>query len=316
MADTAPSVHGSAQGDNALERRAGKTSMPATLTTEELFDATPLLDRPAELKARAHDDGYLFFRGLLPAERVLDVRRAFVRILEKHGWLKPGTDPMDAVAWPEGGKLCSEGDEGYWPLLDAFQRLENFHALAHDPQLLHAMKTIFEDQVLVHPRHIGRLIQPGTRPTPPHQDYTPIRGTFNTWTAWVPLGDVPRRIGGLAVLERSHTRGHLPFVPMPGAGGAGIEEHHLEGRWLGTDFKVGDVLVFHSLNIHRGLPAREQNLHMRLSCDFRYQPVKEKVNPDSLLPHFGRMGWDEIYRGWKSDRYQYYWTKYNLVEEA
>ena len=46
-------------------------------------DSTPVLDRPEELRARADRDGYLFFRGLLPAEDVLEVRRQLLGIMVK-----------------------------------------------------------------------------------------------------------------------------------------------------------------------------------------------------------------------------------------
>ena len=32
----------------------------------------------------------------------------------------------------------------------------------------------------------------------------------------------------------------------------------------------------------------------------------------SLLPHFNRLSWDEIYSGWRSAQYQYYWQRLPL----
>ena len=46
---------------------------------------------------------------------------------------------------------------------------------------------------------------------------------------------------------------------------------------------------------------------MRISVDFRYQLEGEELTELCLKPHFDRLTWDEIYSGWKSDRYQYYW---------
>jgi len=71
------------------------TQAPRTLSdmpTVPFADSSDLLEDPGALRARAEEHGYLFFRGLLPAEAVLDVRRRFLRILERHGWLDPN-DP-------------------------------------------------------------------------------------------------------------------------------------------------------------------------------------------------------------------------------
>ncbi len=31
-----------------------------------------------------------------------------------------------------------------------------------------------------------------------------------------------------------------------------------------------------------------------------------------LTPHQGRLSWEEVYKGWKSDRYQYHWQRFAL----
>ncbi len=31
-----------------------------------------------------------------------------------------------------------------------------------------------------------------------------------------------------------------------------------------------------------------------------------------LTPHQGRLSWEQVYEGWKSNRYQYRWEKYSL----
>jgi len=41
--------------------------------------------------------------------------------------------------------------------------------------------------------------------------------------------------------------------------------------------------------------------------DFRYQGASAAVHPSSLLPHHGQLTWDDIYAGWQSKQYQYYW---------
>jgi hypothetical protein len=48
---------------------------------------------------------------------------------------------------------------------------------------------------------------------------------------------------------------------------------------------------------------------LRVSADYRYQGVSQPVVEDSLLPHYGRMGWDEIYEGWQQEELKYYWKR-------
>ena len=43
--------------------------------------------------------------------------------------------------------------------------------------------------------------------------------------------------------------------------------------WLTADYRPGDLLVFHSLMIHRALPNTSDRI--RLSLDTRYQPLSE-----------------------------------------
>ena len=32
-----------------------------------------------------------------------------------------------------------------------------------------------------------------------------------------------------------------------------------------------------------------------------------------LTPHQNRLSWEEVYRGWKSTKYQYHWEQYELT---
>lgn len=51
---------------------------------------------------------------------------------------------------------------------------------------------------------------------------------------------------------------------------------------------------------------------MRLSCDFRYQPLSEPIEEKSLQPHCLVLEWEEIYAEWDNKDLQYYWKKHEL----
>jgi ectoine hydroxylase-related dioxygenase (phytanoyl-CoA dioxygenase family) len=286
--------------------------MPTTTANEirPFVESNDLLDDPEALRTRAQANGYLFFRGLVDADTVLRVRRDFLEVCDRHGWIKKGTNLMDGV---RNGGPYMEGQEAYWPVLDDFQRLESFHTFAHYPAIIDVCDKLFGEPTLVHPRNIGRIMFPENTKytTPAHQDYVHIQGTEETYTAWIPLGDCPQTFGGLTVLSGSHKFGVLPTKAAYGAGGLGVDTDHLNLSWASTDYRIGDALLFQSLTVHKALPNQTQD-QIRLSVDYRYQGQSQPITEGSLLPHFNRMSWDEIYKGWRSTKHQYYWKNLNL----
>jgi hypothetical protein len=76
-------------------------------------------------------------------------------------------------------------------------------------------------------------------------------------------------------------------------------------RW--SPFRSGDVLLFHSLTVHRGRHNRSGG-RIRLAMSARYQGRSEPVDAGALRPHMGWTGWDDIYRTWPAaDPLRYYW---------
>ena len=276
---------------------------------DSFYNAAPLLADAEALRRRADDDGYLFLSGLLDREKVLALRRRVVDIMAEAGWLEAGADPMDAVTTRE--PMIEGISDEYMAAYDRVQKQQAFHELAHDEAILGALEAVFGEAALPHALKIGRMMFPGAPATPPHQDFIHIQGTPDTWTSWIPLGDVPAELGGLAVLAGSHKAGLAPVVPMSGAGGRGIEGDHLQGRWVAGPFACGDVIMFHSHTSHKSLPNTTGS-RMRLSVDYRYQPMSHPICEYSLKPHFRRLTWDEIYDGWPNGPLKYYWQQHEL----
>lgn len=264
-----------------------------------------ILKDPEKLRRRAEREGYLFFRGLLKEKTVLQVRRDFANILKRHGWLDDGTSATDVVS--SGGGFI-EGSKESLPVFCEFQRLESFHSFAHSAEILSVLDELFGEPTFVHPQKIGRISFPAKSnyTTPAHQDYVHIQGTEACWTAWIPLGDCPQKLGGLAVFPGSQQLGLLTLRRALGPGSSGVDVSKLDGEWRGNDFRIGDVLLFNSLTIHKALPNTADN-RVRLSVDYRYQGVSQPLTEKQLLPHFDRFPWGVVYEGWNSKNYQYYW---------
>ena len=283
--------------------------------TTELQEHNALLNDPQALRQQMADDGFLFFRGLLPADEIVALRRNILQICDNHGWIAPGAELMDGIADPSADAMepfCGVGvpPEAYGDV----QCLESFHRLAHNPRLVAMLGQLFDENVLVHALKIARLMIPakGNAPTPAHQDHIFIQGTKTVYTCWMPLGDCPRELGGLSVLRGSHKLGVLPVRAAEGAGGRHvILDSDVDQEWFQSDFNVGDVLVFHSLTVHKSIPNLTEN-RVRLSVDYRYQPPSLPIEEKSITPHCDVLPWEKIYAGWKSKELQYYWQQYDL----
>ena len=265
-----------------------------------------LADREA-LRARLEDEGYLYFRGLIEPDRIIALRRDILEILAARGWILGGVKLGEAEAR---GMPVREGDEEYFTAYDELQNLESFHALAHDGDLLAAVREALGETAFPHPLKVARLVFPSEPEvsTPPHQDFLNNQGTPQLTAAWIPLGDCPMKQGTLAVLRGSHRYGVLPLEFSLGPGNRqAVVPNELRDRltWVTNDFSAGDVLLFRSLTVHASLHNATGRL--RLSVDFRYQCEGEEASDLVLQPHFGRQSWEQIYAGWQSDEFKYYW---------
>ncbi len=281
---------------------------------QPFLDSSDIVDDGPGLAQRMDRDGYLVMRGLLDADRIFALRHTFLTIAYNAGWLQQDCPLNEATA--DLSNFCVEPEDPYMEILRRMNKVEEFHALQHDPALIGLLERMCGEPILAHPRIITRAIFPrrDAFTTPPHQDFIPIQGTPDTYTAWFPLGDLPAEMGGVEIAEGSHRGGLYEFQPGLGAGGIEITED-FDGRWRGGPFEAGDVLFFHSMAVHRGVPNKTDAL--RLSVDARYQRVSDPIAPGSLLPHTKPQTWGEIYADWPDDSpWRRYWEGLDLhVEE-
>ncbi len=271
-----------------------------------------------ELRQRLEDDGYLFFRRLLDPQRLLNLRREMLTVMQAGGWLIAGTDPIDGIADP--AARSTEGDPEYTDVYHRVYRLQSFHEIAHCREVMDVLESIRGCQMIPQPQKVARLWFPKftEHTTPIHQDFVHFQGTFDNLTCWSPVGDCPRELGGLAVLRGSHKVGRvLDHHFSLGAGSLHVDptiHDELKAEWLTTDYKVGDTLMFPALTIHKALPNVTED-RLRVSLDNRYQRVSDPIAEHMLNPHLSsmsRLTWDDIYADWTSDEFQYYWKPFNL----
>ena len=295
--------------------------MPEMLA--ELLVSNDAIDDAPELQRRLDQDGYLFFRKLLDPDELSKMRREMLTVMQAGGWLVEGTDPMDGIADP--AARSTEGDLEYTDVYHEVYRIQSFHEIAHRPEILTLLERIRGCPMMPQPQKVARLWFPKftEHTTPIHQDFVHFQGTFDNLTCWSPVGDCPRKLGGLAVLRGSHKVGRvLEHHFSLGAGSLIVDtdaheelvpEGELQTEWLTTDYEIGDTLIFPALTMHKALPNLTED-RLRVSLDNRYQRVGDPIAEHMLNPHLSSMSplsWDEVYADWDSDEFQYYWKKFD-----
>jgi hypothetical protein len=264
------------------------------------------------LRHELSSNGYALIRGLLPQQAVGSVLGDVTRLLSDAGWLLPDSDPMERMA--DASAACGDPDPVFKRVYQEVFNLESLHALPHAPTLQRVMKMLVGDQLLIHPKPIGRLIFPQCErlTVHAHQDYEFMGGDPEFFTVWIPLHDCPAEEGSLRILEGSQRFGiqhherenlHVPEIPVDTAVGS---------EWVGGRINAGDVLIFHSLTVH----AASANLsnHLRISLDCRFQDARRVLNPANLV-FGGESGksWEKTYADWQSDDLKFYWKKMSLT---
>lgn len=262
-------------------------------------DSSKYLEHPGELRAVLDRTGYVFLKGFLDRQALSIVAQRALEVLTESGWV---------IGDLESGRLGpkvsreSRNNRDYLNVTAALQSIQELHEAAHSPPLRNLMSQFLGPELLVHPRKIVRLALPDAvdHPTPLHQDFRVVQGAVDVLTVWIPLMDCPQELGGLRILEGSARGGLLPVEVNSGPFGQQLDLSDDNPLWRHSPMEVGDILVFHSLTVHGGLPNRTER--PRLSMDFRYQSLNDPVITSSLLPYYYPWipGWEILAKGWSS----------------
>ena len=267
----------------------------------ELRASADALDDVGELHGRFKADGYLYLPGLLDRETLLAARLIMLESLADLDIVDLDYPLSEGVAKREITVSAME-----------MKRLSKNNESLRQALFAGPMIGFYE-------RFLGSPIRPldftwcrvkssaAESATSPHYDIVFMgRGTKNLYTSWTPLGDIPRQMGGLMVLENSHrqeeiksTYGQMDVdeycTNEPDAAeteavqkrwqGSGFGTYstdavalrqELNSRWLTTDYQLGDLLVFSMYTMHASMDNHTNRL--RLSTDTRYQLASEPVD--------------------------------------
>lgn len=253
----------------------------------------------AALRERYQAHGYLWLKGFLRRQDVLDFRAWVFSHLMETRLLQPGSDPMTGLA------ADGEFDK---PLADrrlmALVRSVAYEGFCAQPRLASFMDEFLQGISYLHKRKIMRFTRPNTSVvTPAHYDLVYLRGgTSRIVTAWIPIGDIPVDMGGLVYLEGSHRIGADMEREFAAEGASLTPEERIsafnknmtEGgwvskdlpdmaerfdtRWLAADYEAGDVMLHSPYMIHASTTNRDALGRLRLSTDIRYQNVEDEID--------------------------------------
>jgi hypothetical protein len=240
-----------------------------TASFGECRAANAHLDDPSRLESIFREEGYLFFRGVLDAAAVLQVKRDLVQVLQRQGVVNTGqAEPI----WTGAG--IDRIDD------DALYLLTSVGALCDGPAK-HLAEEVFSGPAFMFRNPNIRYALPDNKTyvTPAHQDFFFIRGSTSFRTLWIPLMDIDTSAGGLALAAGSHKQGLREHVEQEGVYSyifrgrrqCGVRLEDVRDPWLTAEYHPGDVLVFHNLTLHWSLPNHSERV--RLSIDTRAQPA-------------------------------------------
>ncbi|KFX98819.1 hypothetical protein O988_04186 [Pseudogymnoascus sp. VKM F-3808] len=275
-----------------------------------------LCDEPIEnLRGRFQKDGYLFLKGLLPRDEVLQARQEYFKLIAPSGVLAPGTTPIQGIF--DTSKSISDfpgigagpTDESVKPSetgelfleLARQAHTEDWYAktFCHLPALkgFIAKFTNWGEDTMQLRRSLLRNNIPGSKAIGPHYDQIFLRhGDTTNLTAWVPMGDISIKGGGLIYLEGSQSIGtEMEANFEKKAIAAGFTEKEIKSaynknmmaggllstapaafakeynrRWMVTNYEAGDVVLHSCFMIHASTVNHDPQDIIRLATDLRF----------------------------------------------
>jgi|TARA_B110000495_G_C23020661_1_gene605457 hypothetical protein len=261
-----------------------------------LRSSADVADDMPELRRRLEEDGYLYMKGYLDRDKVLEARRSILSEMAEMDVLDPAFPADDAICKADAATLQ------FMP--EVADRSDSVQSLLYSGRLLDFYRKFYDEPIRHYDFTWLRAMGPG-KGTNPHSDLPYMgRGTDRHMTCWFPYGDIPFDLGGLMILEGSHKRMDLlkNYVyrdvdsycenkpeqkKRADEGGwtfTGTLSHNppvvrnkFGGRWLTTEFEAGDFLTFGMFMVHAAVDNCSGN-QFRISSDSRYQRASEPID--------------------------------------
>lgn len=260
-----------------------------------------------ELDDHIQQHGYLYIPAFFDRCVVEQVRLEICEQMNQRGLLDPHADLIDCVPNSQ-LSLALEKGKGSASYDDITPACPSYRSLIYGDKVSSFYETLLGGEL----RHYNftwfRAVAPGTG-TVPHCDVVYMgRGTHELYTMWTPFGDISLEMGGLMVLEdssslevQSRLVNYVTRDVDEYCSNRLVPEHinldstvdnkvwngwlarnpvtlrkNLGGRWLTTEYAMGDVLIFSVHLVHASLG--NQSSRFRLSTDSRYQRADQPID--------------------------------------
>lgn len=272
---------------HALDMADGKIAL--------MRDSSDAADDVIELRRRFAADGYLYMKGYLDRDWVMEARAGLTERLAAVGVLDENYPAIDAVCKPGSGYVFKP---------ELTNGCEPVQRLLYSGRLIEFYQKFYAEEVRHYDYTWLRAVGPG-KGTNPHCDLPYMgRGTHKHMTCWLPYGEISYELGGLMVLEGSHKRMDLlenyvyrdvdEFCENKSADVAKVKDgkwtftgtlshnppavrNKFGGRWMVSEYEPGDFLTFGMFMVHASLDNQTTD-RLRISSDSRYQRASEPVD--------------------------------------
>lgn len=228
-----------------------------------------------QLQEKYRQNGYLWLKGFFHRDAILDFRNYFFETMLS------------------GKKTFFE--------ISSSQEYEDF---CTTPRLWNFYQEFLKGAIYLHKRKIIRFTHPGEdHCTGGHYDLIYLRaGTDKFCSSWIPLGDIPIKMGGLMYLENSDAVGRqmeaefsvknasLPPEERISAYNRNMRDagwistnlvemaDRFKSRWLIADYEAGDMVIHSPYMIHAATQNHDPLDRMRLSTDIRFQRIDDPID--------------------------------------
>jgi len=257
--------------------------------TETDFDD----EQPERMRQQLDQDGYLFFRDVLSVPEILTARAEVFERLAEVGEIRLPVSTGTFTGSSNRRELCPDLGH-FWQSVSEGPALR---LASHGHRITHIVSSILGEPAHAHDYLFLRPAVPGRSPHLHYDHPFFARGSDRIHTAWTPLGDIPLAQGPLMIVEGSnhfhdlisqakavdYSSSSTPLVQLMDDPAELARQRG--SRLLTADFRAGDLILFSMTLLHGSLDNQSTEGHIRLSCDVRWQPATDPIDPRYAGPH-------------------------------
>lgn len=237
-------------------------------------------------RAQFVDDGYLILRRFLSPTILADAQAAITELVSQHAdrlvVVGKRTDRLEATSFPLRLLKLYEDNLDEAPVIFRPQlHLPGLFPLFFHARLLDLVESVLGGEIRLYPNYSVRPKYPDLAATEVlwHQDGGYTEGNVadlrmvNVWTPFVPARVAN---GCMQFIPGTHTLGPVAHE---------LRQYYLEiaasvldahrARAVNIELDPGDLVLFHNLLFHRGLPNHSREI--RWSADWRYQDATQST---------------------------------------